>query len=33
MRIYEEAVKRKQIITKEYYDEVLRQNTGRDANS
>lgn len=33
MRIYEEAVKRKQIITKEYYDEVLRQNKGGDVNS
>lgn len=33
MRIYEEAIKRKQIITKEYYDEILRQNKGRKPNS
>lgn len=33
MRIYEEAIKRRQLMTKEYYDEVRRQNTGRNPNS
>ena len=32
MRIYDEALRRKQIITREYYDEVLRKNQGRDAD-
>lgn len=33
MRIYDEALRRKQIITREYYDEVLRKNQGRDADN
>jgi hypothetical protein len=32
MRIYDEALRRKQIIIKEYYDKVRRQSSGRETS-